>query len=126
MSARQYVDFNDIAPSHQTMHGRLLNWGRACHGGRSDKTAPIFRLFQPSRHWHGYGSETPEPVDRADAVRVSRGVCLLPEPHRLALQWCYVKRTSVADGRRRVGCCTAEALARYVTDGRQMLINRGV
>lgn len=118
------VDFSHIPPEQDAMHGRLLNWGRACHGGASIDTAPMFRLAK-SADKGGYGAATVEPVDREDAHQIGLAVYMLPEPHRVALHWYYVKRTSVAAGCRALSV-RASALALYVIDGRRMLVNRGV
>ncbi|MEY2854640.1 MAG: hypothetical protein RL030_1772 [Pseudomonadota bacterium] len=86
----------------------------------------MFRQFRSSDQWVGsYGRDTAVPVDRRDALLIGRAVYALPEPHMVAVQWYYVQRTSVTQGRRALAC-TAEALARYVTDARQMLVNRDI
>lgn len=122
----RYVDFGAIPPHQLDMHVRLQNWGRACNGRAGDSTAPMFRLFRGSQTMTpSYGLGTAVPVDRIDAARIGRGVYGLPEPHRIAVQWAYVQRTSVMRGRKLLAC-TAEALAIYVMHGRQMLLNRGV
>jgi len=122
---RDYTDFAFVPETQLAMHARLENWGRSCNGGRSSSTSPMFRQFVPARHWDGgYCVATRAPCDRQDAVKVGRAVFGLPEPHRLALHWYYVQKTSVSQGRRAV-CCTAESLAMYVIDARTMLINRG-
>lgn len=86
----------------------------------------MFRQFRSSETWaSSYGQETRQPVDRQDAVKVARGVYMLPDPHRLALHWYYVQRTTIMAGRKAIGC-TTEGLAVYVRDARTMLINRGI
>lgn len=121
----RFTDFAFVPEDQLAMHARLENWGRSCNGGRSSSTSPMFRQFVPARHWDGgYCVATRAPCDRQDAVKVGRAVFGLPEPHRLALHWYYVQKTSVSQGRRAV-CCTAESLAMYVIDARTMLINRG-
>lgn len=120
------VDFSVVPPQQQGMHERLENWGRACYGRAGDTTAPMFRQFVPAQHWaQTYGSSTAVPTDQQDARRIGVGVYHLPEPHRLSLQWYYVQRSPIIAARRALSC-TTEALARYVLDGRTMLINRGV
>lgn len=122
---RGAVDFSYVPEHQQAMHARLENWGRSCNGGPGDNTAPMFQQFQSNNARGGYARDVVVPVDRGDAVKVGRGVYFLPDAHRCALQWYYVQRTSVMRGRKALAC-TAEALARYVIDGRTMLINRGV
>ncbi len=121
-----YVDFAHVPEQQQAMHGRLENWGRSCNGKAASNTAPMFRQFRSSQTWaSSYCQETRQPVDRADAVKIARGVAFLPTWHRMALQWYYVQHTSVLSARKAIGC-TTEMLAVYVTDARAMLINRGV
>jgi hypothetical protein len=81
----------------------------------------MFRLYRSDEVWHA--PEPSIPVDRADAAKIAKGVRELPEPHMRALGWFYVTPGSPMKIRRVIGC-TAEALARYVLDGRTMLINR--
>ncbi len=122
--AMPYIDFSFVPQVQLPMHARLENWGRSCNGGRSSATSPMFRQFVPARHWDvGYCREAQQPCDRVDALKLGRAVFALPEPHRLAIHWYYVQKTSVMHGRRAVAC-TAEMLAVYVIDARTMLINR--
>lgn len=121
----QYVDFSAIPPQQQAMHDRLENWGRSCHGKPSIATTPMFRLFRSREGATPYTAPTRSPLDHDDARRIGLGVYQLPDTHRMAVQWYYVQRTSVMSARRALAC-TSDALARYVLDGRTMLINRGV
>lgn len=120
-----YVDFSSVPEAHAAMHARLENWGRACHGRPGDSTSPMFRLFRAGADVTPYAASTRTAVDHHDAHRIGLGVYHLPDPHRLSLHWYYVQRWPVIRARRLLAC-TAEALHRYVTDGRSMLINRGV
>lgn len=121
---REYVDFSHV-PAHQAaMHDRLLNWARACRSAPGNSASPMFRLYRASKHWNDVAPTTLA-VDQSDAVKVARGVQALPEPHMHAINWHYLSDGNVSAGRRKLAC-TAVALARYVRDARQMLINRGV
>lgn len=121
----RFTDFAFVPEGQLAMHARLENWGRSCNGGQRKSSSPMFGQYQSTNHWVGYALDIKVPEDVQDARRVARGVAFLPEPHRLALHWYYVKRASVMQGRKAIGC-TAEMLAVYVIDARTMLINRGV
>ncbi len=123
---REYVDFNFVPERQAAMHDRLLNWGRACFSRTTSTTAPMFRFYQSQQRVEAvYCAATKQSIDRSDAHKIAVGVYALPDPHRISLHWFYVQRGAVMQGRRALGC-SAEALARYVSDGRLMLINRGV
>jgi hypothetical protein len=121
---REYIDFHAVAPRHEEIHGRLQNWARSLYSSPASKTAPGF---------HGYQSppsvrrerEAGIRVDQADARKIGKGVAMLPEKHRKAVQWSYVLRSSVLAGRKYLGV-TAQELDRLVVDARDMLCNRGV
>lgn len=126
---REFVDFASV-PEHQwPMHDRLENWARAQRGGdkQSGSAAPIFKLHK-SDEWHSreYGAETALSVDRSDAVLVAKGVIALPEKHRAALQWYYIRHGSNPMGKRAELGVTLRDLAQLVIDARQMLINRRI
>lgn len=123
MTVRKYVDFSFVEPRHEEMDKRLQNWGRACYSGGGGGSHPMFRFVKPSQTWDEI--ETRIPIDRHDAMLIGKGVAALPEPHMLALNWCYVKRTTPTEGRKL--CKTNfEGLAQLIRDGRTMLINRKV
>ena len=121
---QRFVDFSHVEPHQAAMHDRLLNWARACRSAPGNSASPMFRLYRPSGHWND-AVPTTVAVDQSDAVRVARGVQALPEPHMHALNWHYLSDGNVSAGRRKLAC-SAVALAQYVRDARQMLINRGV
>lgn len=118
-----------IVPQHQlAMHERLLNWARWCRGAAGSTVSPMFRLYRSTDAKQGEGMQyglrpTANPVDAHDAVRVQRGVGFLPEPHRMALSWYYVRPVSPRRACQEIGT-TFGGLATLVAHGRQMLINR--
>lgn len=65
------------------------------------------------------------PVDFHDAAKISKGIAMLPQPHREALQWNYVTGGSPSKARSKLGV-TAQGLLLLIRDGRQMLLNRQV
>ena len=121
---REYVDFHEVSEAHGPIHARLQNWARSLHSKAGRSAAPMFRGYQ-SPAVARWDQQAAMPVDQGDARRIGVAVSGLPEPHRKALHWSYVLQSSPTAGRRYVGC-TAEQLQRYVVDGRQMLVNRGV
>lgn len=120
---RDYVDFSEVPLHQMAIHGRLENWSISCFGRSGSNTSPMFRLYRSDEVWDP--SPPSIPVDSADAAKIARAVSALPRPHMLAVNWYYVTRGAPIHGRRSIGCTLAE-LARYVIDGRQMLINRKV
>jgi hypothetical protein len=123
---KQHVDFSFFPVHQQHMDRRLQNWAASCRGGdkQSGKSAPIFSLFRSSDVRRVYGEETAVPVDRADAVRLSKGILALPDKLRAAVDWYYLHPRNPASKARDLGL-TLQALADHVIDARQMLINQG-
>jgi DNA-directed RNA polymerase specialized sigma24 family protein len=118
----RFVDFFYVAPHQQEMHRRLENWAQAQFSGGGSSASPMFRLYRPDNFERG----TPGiPVDTHDAMKVAKGVAALPQPHRLALNWNYVEGGSPTKARKLIGC-TVDGLMLLISDGRQMLLNRGV
>jgi hypothetical protein len=123
---REIVDFNAVPPEHHEIHERLEGWAKWCRATRREPAAPMFRQHR-SDEWekYEYGAVTATPINREDAQRVAKGVALLPEKHRKAVQWCYLsgkKPVSVA----RELAVSVRGLADLVHDARLMLINRRV
>jgi hypothetical protein len=116
-------DFFFVPEKQLAMHARLENWARSCWGGYGTSVHPMFRQYRSAEHWHAPSASVP--IDQQDASKIAKGVAMLPEPHMRSLQWWYIKPTSPLRARREIGC-TLAGLARYVIDGRQMLINRRV
>lgn len=85
----------------------------------------MFRLYRSSdaRQLYGRGPTASAPVDSSDASRIAKGVAALPEPHRLAVQWYYVRPVAPARACQMIGT-TQPGLAQLVSDGRVMLRNR--
>ncbi|PZP92658.1 MAG: hypothetical protein DI587_31370 [Variovorax paradoxus] len=125
---RVIVDFSVIAPHQAVMHARLENWATWSRGRYAPASAPGFERYQSPSVVDRYGrvmaQPKQQPLDVGDARRIGAAVTLLPEPHRKALGWFYVRGTSPKNGCMEVGA-TMEHLYRLIQDGRQMLINRG-
>lgn len=121
MPTRTYVDFGYVEPAHAEIDARLGNWARWARNRAGSSASPMFRLYRAPQHWRH--AVTTEAVDGIDAARVQAAVTRLPELHRLALSWAYIKRSNPAAMARQLGQ-TLQGLADLVRDGRQMLINR--
>lgn len=117
------IDFFYVEPSHQDIDKRLTNWGKFCFSSGGSGLNPMFRWVKPSQQWDAIDMVVP--IDRSDAIKIAKGVAALPEPHALALNWCYVYKTSPKKGCQMVKT-SLSGLERLIRDGRTMLINRKV
>lgn len=114
------VDFNVIEKKHEEIHRRLENWARWCWGGGGGSSAlPMFRLYRPDNFERG---PIRDQIDGTDAQRIMKAMFQLPEKHRVAVNWCYVKPVNPTKVAKTLGL-SLEGLAEHVRDGRQMLIN---
>jgi hypothetical protein len=119
---REYVDFSFI-PEHQLgMHWRLVNWERSLRGSAGSGVSPMFRQYRSSEVYSQGGGKMP--LDHEDANAVGRAVVALPTPMLLAINWWYVKPVAPSRAAKGMQCSLAE-LARYVIDGRALLMERG-
>lgn len=118
------IDFHAVDPKHAEIDRRLTNWGRWCNGSGGPSSSPMFRLFRsPARVRADYGTNVSVPVDKSDAIRLSKAVIALPAPHRAAINWSYVRPVNPRRAAAAIGT-TLEGLMLLVRDGRQMLVNR--
>lgn len=120
---KQDIDINYVEDKHRDIHARLINWGRWAAGRPVYQTCPMFRQFyrSNSRQWHPV--EVSAPVDSLDAAKIEKAVVALPAPHRRAMVWFYVHRSSELQFRKLEGY-RLNFLCRVVRDARQMLCNR--
>lgn len=123
MKRESVVDFFAVEPKHYKIHERLTNWARWCHSPQWGRVQPMFRLYRPDDHWEG--AEPSNPVDGPDATKIQKAMAHLPERHRSALAWCYIKRSNPKRAAQQLGV-NMPGLADLVSNGRQMLINRDV
>lgn len=122
MRRDKFIDFFYVAAHQQEIHKRLENWARSCYSSGGPSCSPMFRLYRPDNYERAAPSI---PVDTHDAAKVAKGVSLLPESHRMAIHWNYLQGGSPTKARQRIGC-TLDGLMQLISDGRSMLINRGV
>ena len=120
---RESIDFHIVPDQQLAVHVRLLNWARWCNGKPGSSVSPMFRAYRSTDVWAA--PSIGEPVDKLDAAKMAKAVIALPDKHRSATQWHYVK--PVAPGRAaRELAVTLDDLARLVQDARTILINRGM
>lgn len=119
------VDFHAVEVHQREIDGRLANWAAWCNGSWGGPgTSPMFRMVPPPPRVRGdiaYGARI---VDKADAAKIAAAVIALPEKHRKAVHWAYVRPVSPKKTCRELGV-DMDDLYRLLRDGRQMLINRG-
>lgn len=121
---KQHIDFHAVHDKHAKIHDRLLNWARWANGRAGKETAPMFRLYQSSARVRAE-VDAPLQVNRLDAVAVAKGVAALPEAHRGAINWCYLRPVNPSKACRELGT-TMGGLAQLLHDARQILVNRDV
>ena len=119
-----YVDFSLVKPEHREIDARLANWAKWSYSRHGGQSSPTFRLYR-STDARRIDSDAKGPaVDAIDAQRVQKAVSALPTKHRQAISWAYIKPTNPRKAATGLGV-TLQGLADLVTDGRQMLVNRG-
>ena len=119
---REQIDFHIVPDAQLAVHARLLNWARWCNGRPGSSVSPMFRAYRSTDVWAA--PSIGEPVDKLDAAKMAKAVIALPDKHRGATQWHYVKPVSPGRAARELAVTLAD-LARLVQDARTMLINRG-
>ena len=126
MAVKVSIDFHAVEAKHAAIHARLENWARWCNGSSGGSASPMFRLYRtPARARGAEGTWSTVAVDGMDAQRIAKAVTHLPEPHRRALHWSYIKPINPRRAAAEQGT-TMEGLALLVRDARQMLVNRRV
>lgn len=125
MAVRTEPDFHAVEQKHNEIHARLQNWARWCNGSEGGGScSPMFRLYQaPARARSAEHTWSSVSVDGMDAQRIAKAVALLPEPHRRALHWSYIKPINPRRAAAEQGT-SLDGLQLLVRDGRQMLVNR--
>jgi hypothetical protein len=119
---RDYVDFSYIPEPQLPMHWRLVNWERSLRSSAGSGVSPMFRQYRSSEVYSQGGGKMP--LDHEDANVIGRAVVALPTRNLLAVNWWYVKPVAPSKAAAGMQCSLAE-LARYVIDGRALLIERG-
>lgn len=126
---RDFPDFFMVRAEHKDIHEQLINWRRvvAVHGQSAD-CSPIFRLSREAVEdipdWQLWVTvDKPAAPDLQAGWKMEKMVRNLPEKHRDAIRWHYVRRT---DPRKqaRLLAVTVSVLHDLVHDGRSILKNR--
>jgi DNA-directed RNA polymerase specialized sigma24 family protein len=124
MAVKATIDFHAVEVKHREIHVRLENWARWCNGRNAPETSPMFRLYRaPARARGAEHTWSTVAVDGMDAQRIAKAVGHLPELHRKALHWSYIRPVNPRRAASDLGT-TLDGLALLVRDGRQMLVNR--
>lgn len=120
---RKYVDFASVPESQWDVHDRLQNWAKWCNGREGRNIAPMFGLYRSEAlARREYGAATSVPLDRMDALELAKAVVALPDKHRMALQWHYLKPRKPLQMARALGV-SLDGLAELVRVARTMLAN---
>ena len=115
-------DYHHVAPEHDDIHKRLVNWAIWADPRQRSMIAPMFRLYKSkARQWHEPSIRPP--LDELDAIRLEQAVRSLPPDQCEAIRWCYVRRTTPARQIRAIGC-TYEGLYHLIQAGRGNLAVR--
>ena len=117
------VDYNRVPDHHRAIHERLENWATwvrpRAHGWQ---TAPMFRMYQSkARQWEAPVIQNT--VNTLDAMKLEKAVAALPDKHRDAIRWSYVKRSNPIGMAQKLAV-SKQGLADLVDAGRTMLKNR--
>ena len=121
----QQVDFHVVEQNQREIDRRLLNWGKWCNGTGAPSTSPMFRLCPPPPRVRGDLNMHASHVDTADAAQIAKAVSALPDSHRAAVNWAYVKPVSPRRACQTIGTSMV-GLQLLLRDGRQMLINHKI
>ena len=117
------VDFHHVEEKHNAIHSALLNWSRWVSVRHNIGHVHPMWAKSRSNAWQWHQPIQRDATNALDAQRMEKLVQGLPDPHKQAIRWAYVYRTSPAAACRNMGT-THEGLAQFVRDGRQMLCNR--
>lgn len=123
MRVTEMVDYCYVSLEHELIHARLTNWARWVkvrpHGWF---THPMWRKSLTSRQWD-IEPHISTALDVLDALLIERTVSKLPEKHRDACRWFYVRKADPAGMARKLGVSRAGLLELVVT-ARTMVSNR--
>lgn len=124
MAVKTSIDFHAVEAKHHEIHARLENWARWCNGSFAPAVSPMFNMVRSAARARGAEHTwSAAPVDGLDAQRIAKQVTHLPEPHRRAIHWSYIKPINPRRAAQEQGT-TLEGLALLVRHARQMLVNR--
>jgi DNA-directed RNA polymerase specialized sigma24 family protein len=114
------VDYNHVPAHQEAIHDRLVNWAKWCRSSGGRTVHPMFRGYRDN-YWEA--QPLPDYVSTIDATEVQKTMAHLPEKHRLAVQWCYVIKSSPPRMARELGT-SKYGLLELINEGRTMISNR--
>ena len=120
---RQTIDYGYVPERQREIHERLEAWARWVTPNRAWSTHPMWRACRSGwRQWHE--PEIHVPINTLEAHETEKAVAALPDKHREAVRWHYVRRDNPMRAAQSLAV-TKQGLADLVIDGRTMLVNRG-
>jgi DNA-directed RNA polymerase specialized sigma24 family protein len=126
LMATKSIDFHAVEEHQREIDRRLYNWAKWCNGSNVPMTSPMFRMTPPPpRVRADMAYQMADSVDRMDAMKIAKAVIALPDKHRAAVNWAYVKPVNPRRACQSIGV-SPDDLALLLRDGRQILINRKV
>ena len=118
-----YVDFNYVPPHQEAMHDRLNNWARWVRvRGHGWQTHPMFRQAKTPKTLD-VDAHISTALDTLDALLIERTVSRMPEKHKEALRWHYVRASDPLGMARKLAVSRA-GLLELVIGGRTMVGDR--
>lgn len=124
MLMRVKVDFHYVEEHQREIDKDLVNWSRWVTPSSPSQRCQMFKWAR-SNSWQWHTPEYRESCDPIAAQAMEKKVCQLPDKHKAAIIWFYVRPTHPHKAQRALGV-TEQALYGLVRDGRQMLMNREV
>jgi hypothetical protein len=122
---RDPIDFFVVRPEHREIHDRLCNWARWSQSGkRGGAVLSMFAGYRPDGYYELQGGGIP--VDSLDAVSLQKGMVVLPEKNRWAVQWSYAHPYIRVEKVCRVLAVNRSTLGDLVHGARTMLKNRAL
>jgi hypothetical protein len=120
---REHPDFHAVRPEHRSIHADLLNWCRVVRDSQDHSPPqPMFRHYRSTEVW--VASDPQIPTDTQAGWRMEKHVRNLPEKHREAIRWHYIRRKLPPIRQARKLAVSMLVLCQLVHDGRSMLKNR--
>lgn len=120
---REIIDFDRIPERQSDIHDKLTAWGKWCKPSRQSwMVSPMFRQYRS----HAWQWETPEvkiESDPNECFLLEKIIASLPEKHREALRWYYVRPISPTKIANHLAVSTMR-LFEIVIEARDMAWNR--
>lgn len=120
---RDFPDAHTVRSEHLAIHDQLLNWARVVRvHAQTMAPPPMFRHYRCDGGW---GDDAPAvPLDLLGGWQMERSVSNLPDKHREAIRWHYVRPWLNPYSQARRLAVTQIGLIDLVHQARAMLKNR--